>query len=63
MGEHKSTKDRFLVIYKKPYDEIVAIGSIAECAAQMGKTPKYIRELCSYIRNGRNKTYELYCED
>ena len=57
---------KYYAIYRRDTGELVADGTAADCAEQMGVSMKYIYSLICNVRNGKRpegKTYRLYEED
>ncbi len=60
------TPRKYYAIYRRDTGELVADGTAADCAEQMGVSMSYVYSLISNARNGKRtegKTYRLYEED
>lgn len=60
------TLRKYYAIYRRDTGELVADGTAADCAEQMGVSMSYVYSLISNARNGKRtegKTYRLYEED
>ena len=61
-----STPRKYYAIYRRDTGELVADGTAADCAEQIGVSMSYVYSLISNARNGKRtegKTYRLSAED